>query len=155
MESRDKILGYLNELFNVADFKDHGPIGLQVEGKQQVDKIVTGVSASHELFEKAHAAGADMIIVHHGLLWDGDSRVVTGLLKKRLISLLSKDITLLAYHLPLDAHQGIGKDRYLPYAGRKRSARAGPEGCGRERRSRSEPETSGSQSYPARTPGRT
>ena len=110
MESRDKIIGYLNELFNVSEFEDYGPIGLQVEGKEQVDKIITGVSVSQELFEKAHDSGADMIIVHHGLLWDRDSRVISGVFKKRLVSLLSHNITLLAYHLPLDAHQGIGNN---------------------------------------------
>ena len=110
MESRDKIIKYLDELLNITEFTDYCPKGLQVEGKLHVKKIVTGVSASRELFEKAHANSADMVIVHHGIFWDKDSRVIQGALKKRLISLLSKDITLLAYHLPLDAHQGIGNN---------------------------------------------
>ena len=110
METRDRIIAYLNQLFNVSAFEDYGPVGLQVEGKPQVKKIVTAVSASKELFDEAYARGADMIIVHHGLLWDRDSRVIVGILKHRLISLLSKDITLLAYHLPLDAHEGIGNN---------------------------------------------
>ena len=110
MESRDKIIHYINELLNIEAFDDYGPQGLQVEGKSSVSKVVTAVSASLELFQRAHQQEADMIIVHHGILWDKDSRVVKGFLKKRLVALLAKDISLLAYHLPLDAHQMLGNN---------------------------------------------
>lgn len=110
MAKRDDIIRYLNEYLKIDDIKDYGPQGLQVEGKDEVHKIVTSVSASVELFEKAKAAGADMIIVHHGLLWDRDSHVVKGGFKKRLLTLLSNNISLLGYHLPLDVHDEIGNN---------------------------------------------
>ncbi len=110
MVARDRIVAYLNELLQPESFADYGPQGLQVEGKPHVRKIVTGVSASLKLFEQARVRGADMVIVHHGILWDKGSAVVKGALKKRLNALLSNDISLLAYHLPLDAHPGIGNN---------------------------------------------
>ena len=94
----------------IDDIKDYGPQGLQVEGKEEVRKIVTSVSASVELFEKANVSGADMIIVHHGLLWNSDSHVVKGGFKKRLLALLSNNTSLLAYHLSLDVHDEIGNN---------------------------------------------
>ena len=70
MPLRDKIITYLNNYLSIHDFRDYGPQGLQVEGKENVQKIVTGVSSSVQLFEQAAKAGADMVIVHHGILWD-------------------------------------------------------------------------------------
>ncbi|MDZ7294963.1 MAG: Nif3-like dinuclear metal center hexameric protein [candidate division KSB1 bacterium] len=110
MVARDRIVTYLNDLLQPQLFEDYGPQGLQVEGKAHVRKIVTGVSASLELFEQAHIRGADMVIVHHGLFWDRESRVATGALKKRLTALLTNDISLVAYHLPLDAHPTFGNN---------------------------------------------
>jgi dinuclear metal center YbgI/SA1388 family protein len=110
MANRNDIIIYTNDYLNIADFKDYGPQGLQVEGKTEVRKIITAVSASVELFQKANSAAADMIIVHHGLLWDRESSVVKGGFKQRLLTLLSNDISLLAYHLPLDAHPEIGNN---------------------------------------------
>lgn len=110
MANRDEIVNYLNDYLKIEETKDYGPQGLQVQGKDKVEKIVTGVSASVELFEKAKAAGADMIMVHHGLLWDRDSHVVKGGFKKRLLALLSADISLLTYHLPLDVHPELGNN---------------------------------------------
>jgi len=103
-------VAYLNELLDPGAYEDYGPQGLQVEGKPHVNKIVTGVSASLELFRQAAARGADMVIVHHGLFWDRDSRAVRGAMKKRLATLLENDISLVAYHLALDAHHGVGNN---------------------------------------------
>ncbi len=107
---RDKIITYLNDYLSIHDFRDYGPQGLQVEGKENVKKIVTGVSASVQLFEQAADAGADMVIVHHGILWDKESHVLKGGFKKRVKTLLENDVTLLAYHLPLDKHPELGNN---------------------------------------------
>jgi dinuclear metal center YbgI/SA1388 family protein len=108
--ARDEVLKYLHDYLCVADYRDYGPQGLQVEGKEEVRKVVSGVSGSAALFEQAAAAGADMVIVHHGIFWDRDSRVVKGGLKLRLELLLHNGITLAAYHLCLDAHSEIGNN---------------------------------------------
>jgi dinuclear metal center YbgI/SA1388 family protein len=110
---RDEILAFADELLDVASFPDYGPMGLQVVGAAEVAKIVCGVSASRELFERATAAGAQLVLVHHGLFWDRDSRVVDALMKGRLKALFDADITLAAYHLALDAHPEIGNNVLL------------------------------------------
>jgi dinuclear metal center YbgI/SA1388 family protein len=107
---RDDLLSYLNEYLRVADYRDYGPQGLQVEGRPEVRKLVSGVSGSVTLFEGAAAAGADMVIVHHGIFWDRDPRVVKGGLKRRLELLLQNGITLAGYHLCLDAHPELGNN---------------------------------------------
>lgn len=94
-------------------FKDYGPNGLQVEGGATVRKLVSGVTASLALIEAAVAAGADAIVVHHGLFWRGQSGCVTGWMKQRLATLLRHDINLYAYHLPLDAHPELGNNAQL------------------------------------------
>lgn len=108
--TRDEITRHLNDFLHIDEFKDYGPQGLQVEGRESVRKIVTSVSASVQLFEEAASREADMVIVHHGILWDKESRVVMGSLKMRLETLLINEITLLAYHLPLDKHPEIGNN---------------------------------------------
>ncbi|MBN1465172.1 Nif3-like dinuclear metal center hexameric protein [candidate division KSB1 bacterium] len=110
MVERDVITAYLNDYMKIDEFNDYGPQGLQVEGKETVAKIVTGVSASVQFFEKAADAGADMIIVHHGLLWDRETPIIKGGFKRRLTTLLRHEMTLLAYHLPLDKHPDIGNN---------------------------------------------
>lgn len=94
-------------------FKDYGPNGLQVEGKAELRKIVSGVTASLALIEAAVAAQADAIFVHHGLFWRGQDGRVTGWMKQRLALLLAHDINLYAYHLPLDAHPELGNNAQL------------------------------------------
>ena len=94
-------------------FKDYGPNGLQVEGKAQVQVLVSGVTASKALIESAIEAKADAILVHHGLFWRGQDGTVTGWMKQRLRLLLAHDISLLAYHLPLDAHPEWGNNAQL------------------------------------------
>lgn len=107
---RDEILAYLQETLRVGDFRDYGPQGLQVEGRPEVRKVVSGVSGSVALFERAADAGADLIIVHHGIFWERESRVVRGGLKRRLELLLEHQMTLAGYHLCLDAHSEWGNN---------------------------------------------
>jgi len=113
MAQRDAILSYADELLAVDRFQDFGPIGLQVVGKDKVKKIVTGVSASLDLYQDAAERKADMILVHHGEFWDNISQVVNTRRKARLQVLFENDITLAAYHLPLDAHPTIGNNALL------------------------------------------
>ncbi|MGV3720278.1 MAG: Nif3-like dinuclear metal center hexameric protein [Actinomycetota bacterium] len=108
--TRNEILTYLHEYLRVGDFRDYGPQGLQVEGRPMVGKVVSGVSGCVSLFEAAVEAGADLVIVHHGIFWDRESRVVKGGLKRRLEVLLDHDLTLAAYHLCLDAHPEVGNN---------------------------------------------
>lgn len=94
-------------------FKDYGPNGLQVEGADQVRHIVSGVTASLALIERAVDEGAQGIFVHHGLFWRGQSGTVTGWMRKRLGLLIAHNINLWAYHLPLDAHESLGNNAQL------------------------------------------
>lgn len=113
MIHRDEMDTYLKGLLVVDRFKDYGPNGLQVEGKAEVRKLVSGVTASLALIEAAVEAGADAILVHHGLFWRGQDGRVTGWMKKRLQRLLTADVNLFAYHLPLDAHPELGNNAQL------------------------------------------
>ena len=107
---RDELVRYLNDLLRVDEFSDLGPNGLQVEGRREVNRVVTGVSACVELFEKAIELKADAIIVHHGIIWDFERPIFRGGYKKRVKLLLQHNINLLAYHLPLDAHDQLGNN---------------------------------------------
>lgn len=110
MARRSEIDSYLSALLQTASFKDYGPNGLQVEGRAEVRRIVSGVTASRALIDAAIDAGADAVLVHHGLFWRGHDGRVTGWLKQRLQRLLAHDINLYAYHLPLDAHAEFGNN---------------------------------------------
>jgi len=110
---RQDLLQAFDALLQPERFNDHGPNGLQVEGRAQVCRIVSGVTASRALIEAAIAAQADAIFVHHGLLWRGQDGCVTGWMKQRLALLLAHDINLFAYHLPLDAHPQWGNNAQL------------------------------------------
>ena len=110
---RDQLLQACQTLLSPERFKDYGPNGLQVEGKAQVNVLVSGVTASKALIEAAIEAKADAILVHHGLFWRGQEGTVTGWMKQRLRLLLAHDISLLAYHLPLDAHPEWGNNAQL------------------------------------------
>jgi dinuclear metal center YbgI/SA1388 family protein len=103
----------LNQWLEPARFKDYGPNGLQVEGRAEVRRLVCGVTASLALIDAAIAAGADAILVHHGLFWRGQDGRVTGWMKQRLARLIQHDISLFAYHLPLDAHPELGNNAQL------------------------------------------
>ena len=112
MVHRDEIVKYINDFLNVSEFNDYCVNGLQVEGKQTIDKIVLGVSVSERLFQAAIHEKADMIIVHHGFFWKSDPSPYSlrGIFRQRLALLLKNDINLLGYHLPLDAHPEIGNN---------------------------------------------
>jgi dinuclear metal center YbgI/SA1388 family protein len=101
---------YLNTTLEVKNFKDYCPNGLQIQGKNQIKKIITGVSANQELIDLAIQKNADAIIVHHGFFWKNEPQTITGIKKNRIASLLKNDINLFAYHLPLDAHPTLGNN---------------------------------------------
>src|SRR5438034_1213433 len=109
------LIGHLDALLNPSAFDDYGPNGLQVPGKDAIGTIVTGVSASVELFEHAASVGADLVLVHHGLFWGAIGPVDTQL-KRRLKLLFDHDMALAAYHLPLDAHPEVGNNALLAAA---------------------------------------
>jgi dinuclear metal center YbgI/SA1388 family protein len=109
----EQIVDYLNALLQVDAFDDYGPNGLQVPGRSDVQTVVTAVSASAELFARAVDAGADLIVVHHGLFWAGAPRPLDRANKARLQLLFDSDIALAAYHLPLDGHVEHGNNALL------------------------------------------
>ena len=113
MASRDDIVAFANDLLQLSSYPDYGPMGLQVVGAPEVNRIACGVSASRELFERAAAARAEMVLVHHGLFWDRDSRVVNEIMRGRLQALFAADLNLVAYHLALDAHPELGNNAIL------------------------------------------
>ncbi|MGH8833047.1 MAG: Nif3-like dinuclear metal center hexameric protein, partial [Polaromonas sp.] len=128
---RQDLLQAFDALLQPARFKDYGPNGLQVEGRAQIRKIVSGVTASRALIEAAIAAQADAIFVHHGLFWRGQDGCVTGWMKQRLALLLTHDINLFAYHLPLDAHPELGNNAQLGLQlGLQATARFGEQDLG-------------------------
>jgi len=110
MTSCDAITRHLNELLDVDAVEDYCPNGVQVAGAAEVRRIVTGVTASLELIEAAVDVGAQMLVTHHGILWNGDSHVLRGHFRKRVKALLDAGVTLLAYHLPLDRHAEVGNN---------------------------------------------
>lgn len=111
--SRLELQNYLDGMLRVSEISDYCPNGLQVEGTGNIDKIVTGVTASQALVNAAIEANADALIVHHGYFWKGESQAVTGMKKRRLSALLTNDLNLFAYHLPLDVHPEFGNNRQL------------------------------------------
>ncbi|QYM91804.1 type 2 GTP cyclohydrolase I [Dickeya zeae] len=103
----------INGFLNVAAFQDYGPNGLQVEGRSDVQRIVTGVTACQALLDAAVAQQADAVLVHHGYFWRNEPAVVRGMKRQRLKTLLANDLNLYGYHLPLDAHPQIGNNAQL------------------------------------------
>lgn len=131
MASQLQLLNAFDTLLEPQRFRDYGPNGLQVEGKQEVRRVVSGVTASRALIQAAIAAQADAIFVHHGLFWRGHDGRVTGWLKQRLALLLAHDINLFAYHLPLDAHPELGNNAQLGRVlGLQASSRFGEQDLG-------------------------
>jgi dinuclear metal center YbgI/SA1388 family protein len=124
-----EILDRLESLLAPSRFDDYGPNGLQIPGRETVETIATGVSANAELFERARAEGADLVLVHHGLLWAGPPRPLDRAAKRRLQLLFDADMSLAAYHLPLDGHiqhgnnallaAAIGCEGWEPFGGHK------------------------------------
>ncbi|WP_018881394.1 MULTISPECIES: Nif3-like dinuclear metal center hexameric protein [unclassified Thioalkalivibrio] len=113
MVNRDELMQALNAELEPERFRDYCPNGLQVEGRREIRRIVSGVTASLALVEAAVEAGADLILVHHGYFWKGEPQEVTGMKRERMRLLLAHDINLVAYHLPLDAHPVLGNNTQL------------------------------------------
>ncbi|HEX8073767.1 MAG TPA: Nif3-like dinuclear metal center hexameric protein [Thermoleophilaceae bacterium] len=113
MAGRDEIIAFLDDLLDAPSFEDYGPNGLQVTGRDEVDHVVTGVSAHRELFGRAAAAGAGMVLCHHGIFWGSGPLRVDAQLKGRLEALFDADMSLAAYHLPLDAHAEVGNNALI------------------------------------------
>jgi dinuclear metal center YbgI/SA1388 family protein len=108
-----ELLDYTGRLLEVSRFRDYCPNGLQVEGRGETRRLATAVTASLAVLERAIAAGADSLLVHHGYFWKNESPVISGPRKTRLALLLRHDVNLLAYHLPLDAHPELGNNAAL------------------------------------------
>lgn len=105
---------HCNEYLQAASFDDCCPNGLQVDvGVEQVRRIVTGVTASQALIDCAAGRGAELLLVHHGYFWKGESATLTGIKGRRIGGLYRNGISLMAYHLPLDAHLELGNNRLL------------------------------------------
>lgn len=121
--SRQQLSEFLDNLLEPERFQDYCPNGLQVEGKNEIHRLVTGVTASQALVDEAIKRRADAILVHHGYFWRGEQPCLTGMKARRIRSLLSADINLFAYHLPLDWHPRVGNNVTLGEV-------MGVEGCG-------------------------
>jgi dinuclear metal center YbgI/SA1388 family protein len=107
------LLNYSNNMLEIERFKDYCPNGLQIEGRAQIKKIISGVTASQALIDAAIKEKADLLLVHHGYFWKGEDERITGLKYQRIRSLIESGINLLAYHLPLDAHPLFGNNAKL------------------------------------------
>jgi len=113
MATLKNVTKFINEFLEIDKFKDYAPNGLQVEGEEKLSKIITGVSATHALIEAAIEREADAILVHHGWFWDKEDPRIIGMKYNRLKLLIEHDISLLGYHLPLDAHPELGNNAQL------------------------------------------
>ena len=105
--------GSLDAILEPWRYKDYAPNGLQVEGRRAVNRLVTGVTASQALIDAAVERGADALLVHHGYFWKGEDARICGMKRQRVKTLLQQDVSLLAYHLPLDAHPEFGNNAML------------------------------------------
>ena len=108
-----EIIDFLDELLEAERFDDYGPNGLQVPGPDEARVVATGVSAHRELFDRAAEAGAQLVLCHHGILWNAQPRAIGPALKGRLEALFAGDMALAAYHLPLDAHPEVGNNALI------------------------------------------
>ncbi|MCI0504925.1 MAG: Nif3-like dinuclear metal center hexameric protein [Gammaproteobacteria bacterium] len=108
-----ELVSYTNGFLDIQRYRDYCPNGLQVQGKNEVQTIISGVTASQAFLDAAITAGADALLVHHGYFWSGEDPCITGMKRQRLRRLLEADVSLLAYHLPLDAHSDYGNNAQL------------------------------------------
>jgi dinuclear metal center YbgI/SA1388 family protein len=108
-----ELVSYTNQLLDINAFEDYCPNGLQVEGRPQVERLISGVTASRRLIDVAVDRRADALLVHHGYFWRGEQASISGMKRERLRRLLLNDVSLLAYHLPLDAHPEFGNNVQL------------------------------------------
>ena len=113
MIKRDELVSYLQEYLVCDDFKDYAPNGLQIEGAATIQTLCTAVTASQAVIDKAAAMQADALLVHHGYFWRGETPQITGTKYKRISQLISNNMNLLAYHLPLDCHPTLGNNACL------------------------------------------
>ena len=113
MSELNDIVACCDRLLEAASFQDYCPNGLQVEGRAQVRRIVSGVSACQALIDAAIERQADLLLVHHGYFWKGEDPRITAMKRRRIAALLNNDLSLLAYHLPLDAHPELGNNARL------------------------------------------
>ncbi|KTD20712.1 putative NIF3-like protein 1 [Legionella londiniensis] len=107
---RDQLASYLHEFLRCAEYSDYAPNGMQVEGRETIKTICTAVTASHSAVLEAIKKGADALLVHHGYFWRGEEACITGIKKKRIGELIRHDLSLFAYHLPLDCHPELGNN---------------------------------------------
>ncbi|AFK22603.1 Nif3-like dinuclear metal center hexameric protein [Pyrococcus sp. ST04] len=112
MVSREEVVSFLDEFLNISSYPDKSSNGLQVEGKEEVKKIAFAVDACLDTITKAKAFGADMLVVHHGIIWGGVN-YVTGLFARRVRELLKAELNLYVAHIPLDAHPEVGNNAQL------------------------------------------
>lgn len=108
-----KLANKLDQFLEIHQFKDYCPNGLQIEGVEQVQKIITGVTANQALIDIAIEEGADAVLVHHGFFWKGESQEIVGMKYNRIKALIENGINLYAYHLPLDVHPELGNNAQL------------------------------------------
>lgn len=113
MANRDELVAACDRELAAARFKDYTVNGLQVEGRETVTRVMSGVTACQALVDEAVAWRADLLLVHHGYFWKNEPVAITGMRRRRLQALLSHEISLLAYHLPLDAHVTLGNNAEL------------------------------------------
>ena len=113
MISSKQLQDYLDEYLRCADFDDYAPNGLQVEGKANIARIATAVTASAAVIDQARLQQADALLVHHGYFWRGENPVICGMKRQRIAHLIKQDMNLFAYHLPLDCHPDIGNNACL------------------------------------------
>jgi len=109
----NELRDYIGSLLEAGRFRDYCPNGVQVEGRAEIRRIASGVSASQALLDEAAVWGADAVLVHHGYFWRSEDAAITGIKKRRIAHLLRHDMSLLAYHLPLDAHAELGNNARL------------------------------------------
>ncbi|EHM56031.1 Nif3-like dinuclear metal center hexameric protein [Cardiobacterium valvarum] len=107
---RDELQTYLDDYLQSARYRDYAPNGVQIEGKAEIRRITTAVTASQAAIEAAIAQQADALLVHHGYFWKGEAPAITGIKKQRIAALLAHNINLIAYHLPLDQHAELGNN---------------------------------------------
>lgn len=108
-----ELLNHLDEVFQAVAVRDYSPNGLQVEGRPEIRRLMTAVTASQNIVDEAVARGVDALLVHHGYFWKGEDQRLVGMKKRRLAALLKADINLIAWHLPLDLHQEFGNNVVL------------------------------------------
>ena len=131
MARRDEIVAHLDELLDIGSWDDFGPNGLQVPGHEEVELVASGVSAHRELFLRAAEAGAGMVLCHHGIFWRSTPQAIGEQMKGRLKALFDADMSLAAYHLPLDAHEEVGNNALICEALGLRRGQAFGEAAGR------------------------